>query len=90
MQSKNEFLIKVYEDGNIRIPIKIRNQLNIIKGSNLIIKLNNHGGMSVNTVDHKLDELRNEINKELSTNEGNTNLVNEFLEFKKQDNSKYV
>lgn|GEM_PF-6665440 len=87
MQTKIEYLVKVYEDGNIRIPTKIRNQLNIIKGSYLIIKLDRTGTMNIDTVNHKIEELRNAVNKQLGES---NNLTEEFLSFKKKDTSKYM
>lgn len=87
MHAKTEYLVKVYEDGNIRIPVKVRNQLNITKGSNLIIKVDKTGTMSIDTVNHKIDELRNAISKQLG---GGSSLTSEFLSFKKEDNSKYM
>lgn len=87
MHTKNEYIIKVYEDGNIRIPSKVRQNLSITKGSNLIMKINQHGDIKISTIAHKIDELRNEIKKCLN-NPGS--LVDEFLEFKQQDDSKYI
>lgn len=86
MQNNNEFIIKVYEDGNIRIPIKIRKALSINKGSNLIIKLDQNGSVHIDTINHQMDVLRTKIKSQL----GNTEtLVDNFLKFKKSDNSTF-
>ena len=87
MHKHEEFIIKVYEDGNIRIPMKIRQQLDINKGNSLVLKLNKNGGINIDTVGHKIDTLRDKIQKKLGATGA---LVDEFLEFKKTDNSKYI
>lgn len=79
MRAEIKYLVKIYEDGNIRIPVKIRNQLNITKGSHLIIKLDKSGAMNIDTVNHKIDELRNAINNQFGQSDS---LTDEFLSFK--------
>lgn len=86
MREKVEFLIKVYENGNIRLPIKVRQQLSINKGGNLVLKIDKHGSINIEKLDHKMESLRNELSAQLGDLNGN---VDEFLEFKKLDNSKY-
>jgi bifunctional DNA-binding transcriptional regulator/antitoxin component of YhaV-PrlF toxin-antitoxin module len=84
MQADNEFLIKVYQDGNMRLPAKIRKQLSIVKGSSLIVKIDDDGSINIQTSNHKLDTIRAKIKQQLGKK---CKLVDEFLQFKKSDDS---
>lgn len=82
----HEYVIKVYEHGNIRLPAEIRRLLSINKGNELVVKVNKDKSINMQVLEKKVDEIRASIQSLIGIQE---NLVDKFLAFKKSDDSKF-